>query len=324
MDERTASAANCSELPCLRVDAVPGGGVDETASVAGTFSADIVLEGTGGTVASFQFVLQYNPNVVSAVTPTSVVPGGWDCSLSAPSARLPEDSGYADGDPATAEAYLACFKLDNGAANAPDGVIGRVSFFVVGSGSSNLRLMELLVADDDGVDLIHCSEDVPLGSCTNAAVSTGGAPPPPPPPPPGGGNTCTVAIALDGETVLCTDGSRVRFIGVGSPLGADAGAAWATAVTQWFLAGKTITVQTDGQPVDQFGSRWAYALLIGSDSNEYNISALLIFVGMARHIPDGVNNLHNDWFSAAQNWARTACWNMWDGGNPWGAEAGCF
>lgn len=324
-DERTATAATCPALPCLRVDAVPGGGVDESASVGSTFSADILLEGAGSAVYSYQFVLRYNANVVSAVTPTSFAPSGWDCVLLPPSGRLPEDHTYADGDPATGEAFLGCFGAAGTATAVSNGLVGRVSFFVVGSGTSELRLQNVIVGDGVGIELVSCESpgDVAAGSCTNAAVSTGGTPPPPPPPP-GGGNTCTVAVALDGETVLCRDGSRVRFAGVGSPLGADAGTGWATAVTQWFLAGKTITVQTDGQAFDQFGSRWGYALLIGNDGNEYNISALLIYVGMARHIPDGVNNLHNGWLSAAQTWARTACWNMWDGGNPWGAEAGCF
>jgi hypothetical protein len=132
-----------------------------------------------------------------------------------------------------------------------------------------------------------------------------------------------VQFAIDGETVQCADGSRVRFIGVASPLGADAGTDWARAVTQWFLAGKTITLEKDAQEFDQFGSRWAYPHVTGTNGNDYNISVLLIYVGMARHWPDGQNNLHSDWLAASQVWARTACWNMWDGGNPWAMESGC-
>jgi hypothetical protein len=132
-----------------------------------------------------------------------------------------------------------------------------------------------------------------------------------------------VQFAIDGETVQCADGSRVRFIGVASPLGADPGTDWARAVTQWFLAGKTIALEKDAQEFDQFGSRWAYPHVIGTDGADYNISVLLIYVGMAHHVPDGQNMLYSDWLAASQVWARTACWNMWAAGNPFAAESGC-
>jgi hypothetical protein len=134
---------------------------------------------------------------------------------------------------------------------------------------------------------------------------------------------CLVSYAIDGETVQCDDGSRVRFVGVASPLGADPGADWATNLTQWFMAGKTLTLETDAAPADPFGSRYGYPHVIGTDGNDYNISALLIYIGMAHHLPDGVNVRNDAWFDAAQTWARTACWNMWAAGNPFAAESGC-
>jgi hypothetical protein len=132
-----------------------------------------------------------------------------------------------------------------------------------------------------------------------------------------------VVVALDGETVLCKDGSRVRFIGVGSPLGADPGAAWATAVTTWFLAGRRITLETDVEKFDQFGSRWAYPHWTGNDGQDYNISVLLIYIGMAGHYREGANAAHIEWFDAAQAWAKAACWNLYAPGNPWQHAGAC-
>jgi outer membrane protein assembly factor BamB len=137
------------------------------------------------------------------------------------------------------------------------------------------------------------------------------------------GGQCTIAHAIDGETVQCADGSRVRFVGVASPLGADAGSGWATALTNWLLAGKTLTLEVDATPFDQFGSRYGYPHVRGTDGNDYNVSVLLVYVGMAHHLSDGVNTRHGEWLNAAQNWARAACWNMWASGNPFAAESGC-
>jgi endonuclease YncB( thermonuclease family) len=205
-----------------------------------------------------------------------------------------------------------------------DGVIARVTFDIIGTGTSGLNIISASSGTPEGVPLVACVPD-DRSACLGASVSTSGdvPPPPPPPPPPPNPNACTVQFAIDGETVQCTDGSRVRFIGVASPLGTDPGTDWARAVTQWFLAGKTITLEKDAAELDQFGSRWAYPHVIGTNGNDYNISVLLIYVGMARHVPEAPNLKHNDWLAASQTWARAACWNMWDGGNPWSGETGC-
>lgn len=322
---QTARAASCGSGPCLRVDAVPGGGIDEVASVGSTFSVDIVADQLGGELlGAFQFVLLYNRSVLVAGVPQPLgLPGSFACSPPDPSGDLPEDHVAADGDPATGDAFLVCFTSSSaGVGNQP---IARVNFTAVAAGSSELRLFYASAGTPDGNELFGCEPPGLVGGgCTNASISTSGGGSPPPPPPPGDPNSCLVSYAADGETVVCSDGSRLRFLGVGSPLGADAGAGWATALTNWFLAGKTVTLEFDVTPFDQFGQRFAYPHVIGTDGADYNISALLIYVGMARHVPDGVNTRYDGWLGAAQTWGRTACWNMWSRGNPWGPEAGCF
>jgi endonuclease YncB( thermonuclease family) len=314
---RTAHAADCGGQPCLRIDAVTGGGIDETATVSGVFVADILVQNANNSTEAFQFTLRYNRAVLNALPPGGIVPG-FDCSTLPPSADV-------DGDPSTGDAFLGCFMGIGSATPGSDGVVARVAFAVVGSGSSDLRLTDVVVGGASAETLVACeyANNEPAGLCLGAAVSTSGAPPPPPPPPPPGPDGCNVVSALDGETVLCGDGTYVRFVGVSSPLGADPGADWARALTDWFLRGKTITLETDVTPTDEFGHRFGYPHVIGTDGNDYNISVLLIYVGMARHAPDGTNARYSDWLSASQTWARTACWNMWHGGNPWGAESGC-
>lgn len=137
------------------------------------------------------------------------------------------------------------------------------------------------------------------------------------------GGQCSVAYAIDGETVQCIDGTIVRFLGVASPLGSDPGSGWATAVTNWLFVGKTLTLELDAAPIDEFGHRYGYPHVKGTDGADYNISVLLIYVGMAHHHSDGVNVRYDAWLDGAQAWARIACWNMWAAANPFAAESGC-
>lgn len=321
-----AAAPGCGSEPCMAIDVIPGGGIDGTANVGASFTVDIVVQNVeSNQIGAFQFTLIYNNAVLAAAVPTAHAPG-FDCALLPPSGDLPEDHPNADQDPATGDAFVGCFALEPGA-YVTNGVVASVAFSGVAAGTSGLRLARVAVGDTNGTEVVGCDvpNNVSYGTCGDASVTTsgGGGAPPPPPPPPGGGNTCTVAYAIDGMTVMCTDGSRLRILGVYSPLGAEAGAGWATALTQWFLAGKTITLETDATPFDEFGQRYGYPHLIGTDGADYNISVLLVYVGMARSAPDGMNVRHTDWLNAAQTWARAACWNMWNRGNPWAPESGC-
>jgi hypothetical protein len=303
----------------MRVDAIAGGGIDDTASVSGDFTVDVVLEGGGGNIAAFNFNLAYNPQVVVASTPTNagLESAGFLCDSPPPQGSVDPGDRIIKS-PDSAEAFFSCFQGPN-VQTLHDGPVVHIPFTVVSAGATSLHLVEVSAADNNVVTVISCDpQGTSSGACTDASVSTSGGPPPPP-----SGDQCAVSYALDGETVQCLDGSRVRFVGVASPLGGDAGAAWATALTQWFLGGKTLTLETDATPFDQFGSRFGYPHVIGNDGADYNISALLIFVGMAHHLSDGANVRNDAWFDAAQVWARTACWNMWAAGNPFSAESGC-
>jgi hypothetical protein len=66
-----ATAASCGPGVCMRVDAVPGGGVDEAVTAGGGFTVDIVLQGTDGSVQAFDFDLVYDPTVLAGQPPTN-------------------------------------------------------------------------------------------------------------------------------------------------------------------------------------------------------------------------------------------------------------
>lgn len=317
----TARAAGCGVGPCMRVDALPGGGVDDAAAVADSFTVDVVLTGTAGDVAGFNFELIYDATALAAQAPTNagLPSAAFECGSPAPQGAHARPDG-------SISATFGCFSTDG--TTIGDGPIARVQFTSLRAAASQLELSDVAAANWDAVTVLSCDPGEPAagGGCANASVSTtgaGGPPPPPPPLPPPGADACDVSYALDGETVQCADGSRVRFIGVASPLGADPGAGWARALTQWFLAGKRITLEQDVSLYDEFGSRYAYPHVIGTDGNDYNISVLIIYIGMAHHLFDGTNGKYNDWLAASQVWGRTACWNMWSAGNPFSGESGC-
>ena len=315
-----AFAAPCASLPCVWVDAVSGGGIDSNANVGQTFDVDIyALNFTPNTIGTLRFVLTYDAtrlHVTSGPSTSGLSTSLFDCTVV--NGDLAEIHPFADGNPDTGEAYLYC---DGTAAASPgqNGPIARVEFASYSPGSSPLTLSHVQIGNTAGMEIMSCApvNFAAEGGCHDAAVNFDGPPLPTPPPAP-----CTVSYAIEGNLLQCADGSKVRMIGVGSPVGVERGAEWARTVTNWFLGGRTVGLETDTTLTDGV-ARLAYPHWTDSSGADYNMSALLIYVGMARHTPDGANVAHSDWFNGAQGWARSACWNMWDHGNPWAGESGC-
>lgn len=135
--------------------------------------------------------------------------------------------------------------------------------------------------------------------------------------------TCTVAVVTSGETFSCTDGRSVRMLQVDAPNPGECGGDWAKAALQFiFLTpGRVVGLQYDTTRTDG-GSDLAAPIWIGSDGAPYNLSIVMVYVGLAKAANVGAGNGQlQAWASASQGWAQAAQWNMWAPGKPF--TGGC-
>lgn len=315
-----ALASPCGGSPCLWIDAIPGGPVNASATVGFGFDVDVYADNFAGNIGTLRFTLTYNKTLLSADAPTTAMLSTSLFSCSGATGALPEASPNADGDLATGDAFIYCDGTPMGVGNGP---IARIHFTSLAAGVDTLHLVNTQIGSSAGFEIMSCAPVITTSGYCGPATVTFAAPPvlPAPPLPPAA--PCHVAHAIEGNLVQCADGRRVHFIGVGSPVAAEPGSGWARTVTNWFLGGKTITLETDTSLTDVTGAIFAYPHVIGTDSADYNMSAVLIYVGMAKSTPDGINIAHAGWFDASQSYAKSQCWNMWKAGNPWAGESGC-
>jgi subtilisin family serine protease len=133
------------------------------------------------------------------------------------------------------------------------------------------------------------------------------------------GEPCTIASVEDGESFTCSNGHRVRMLQVEAPQPGACGGDWArAALTYIFLTpGRTVYLQYDDARTDAEGRMLAAPIWRGNDGADYNLSIVLLYVGLARaaEIGDG-NVLLLEWAKASEGWARAAGWNMWAPGKP--------
>ena len=315
-----ALASPCGGSPCLWIDTVPGGPVDSAATVGSDFQVDVYAENFAGNIGTVNFTLSYNKTLLFADAPKTATLSTSLFTCSNATGALPDGSPNEDGDLATGDAHIYCDGTPSGVA---DGPLARIHFVALSAGVDTLHLSHVQIGSNAGLEIMSCAPViVTSGYCAPATV-TFAAPPVLPPPPMPIPLPCHVTHAIEGNLVQCADGRHVHFIGVGSPTGAEAGAGWSRTVTNWFLGGKTITLENDTSLTDGTGAAFAYPHVVGTDGADYNISAVLIYVGMAKSTPDGINIAHVGWFDASQNYAKSQCWNMWKAGNPWASESGC-
>jgi subtilisin family serine protease len=138
------------------------------------------------------------------------------------------------------------------------------------------------------------------------------------------GEPCTIASVEDGESFTCTNSRRVRMLQIEAPNPGECGGDWArAALSGIFLpAGRTVYLQYDSVRTDDDGGLLAAPIWRGNDGNDYNLSIVLLYVGLARAAEVGEGNvLHLDWARASENWARALGWNMWAAGKPF--TGGC-
>jgi len=135
--------------------------------------------------------------------------------------------------------------------------------------------------------------------------------------------SCLVERVIDGDTFVCTGGTRVRLLQINAPEMSDPGGPWAGAALRFLIDDRVARLEFDEVVLDRYGRHLAAPHVTGTDGVEYNISILMVYAGLARAAYYGDNARYLDWARAAETWARAACWNMWAARNPWAAESGC-
>jgi serine protease len=141
--------------------------------------------------------------------------------------------------------------------------------------------------------------------------------------PPPAGDPCTVARVLDGDTFECAGGRRVRMLQIDAPDVGQCGGDWAKAAQQYiFLTpGRVVYLRYD-RLQQEGGFTYAAPIWRGNDGQDYNLSIVMAYVGLARAAQVGAGNVaYFDWARASEAWAAAAQWNMWAPGKTF--NGGC-
>lgn len=125
--------------------------------------------------------------------------------------------------------------------------------------------------------------------------------------------TATVRHALDGDSLVLTDGRQVRLIGINAPeIGVDGrpdqplARAAQRRLAEW-VAGRSVTLRFDIEKTDRHGRALAYVMRAdGAD-----VQAQLAREGLAWCVAIPPNTAHADTYCAAEREARAAKRGVW-------------
>jgi len=120
-------------------------------------------------------------------------------------------------------------------------------------------------------------------------------------------DTCTVAHVLDGDTLHCADGRRVRLLLVDAPDAGRFGSVARRALATLTPAGTQITLETDAVPKDSDGRTLAY-VWIGTDRM---VNQVLVREGFAFFKPSRENQRYAELLRAAEREARNEHRGVW-------------
>ncbi len=136
---------------------------------------------------------------------------------------------------------------------------------------------------------------------------------------------CEVERVVDGDTFICRDGPRVRMLQIDTPELGTCGGQWAKdALAGIFLRpGTVVRLEYDAVRGDRYGRVLAAPIVTGTDGAEYNISIVMVYVGLAKAAYYGDNEGYLAWARASETWARNAGWNMWAPGGPFNGATYC-
>ena len=119
---------------------------------------------------------------------------------------------------------------------------------------------------------------------------------------------CIVRRVADGDTLTCSDGTRVRLIGIDSPERTQGGAYTAARAALLRLApiGDTVRLERDVAPADQYGRRLAWVW-----SGDRLVNETLVREGWAVLYTVPPNVRYAERIAAAQRRARDASAGLW-------------
>jgi hypothetical protein len=102
------------------------------------------------------------------------------------------------------------------------------------------------------------------------------------------------------------------------------GGGWAKAALQYiFLTpGRVVTLDYDTTKTGSGGVTLAAPIARGTDGFDYNMSIVMVYVGLAKAVNLGDGNVKFlQWATDSQAWATAAKWNMWAPGKTY--TGGC-
>lgn len=136
---------------------------------------------------------------------------------------------------------------------------------------------------------------------------------------------CTVERVIDGDTFVCDTGTHIRMLQINAIELDQCGGQWAAAALRniFLRPGTYVRLDYDRVTQDKYGRDLAAPIVTLSDGAEYNISIVMVYVGLARAAYYGDNDKYLAWAKASQAWAQAAQWNMWAPGGPYNGGTNC-
>jgi micrococcal nuclease len=122
------------------------------------------------------------------------------------------------------------------------------------------------------------------------------------------GRPCVVASVHDGDTLRCTDGTRVRLTGIDAPELSQRpfGRTARDGLRRLVARGDTVRLELDVQPTDRYGRTlayvWAGDTLVNDAMLREGLAILLTYPPNVRYV---------DRFTASQRAARDARRGLW-------------
>lgn len=164
---------------CLVLDADPNTPGEQNVRVvplSGNFTVDIVARGipsTGAGVGFFNATILYDPTFLTAGTPTSPLADSNNFNCTNAAGQLDEGDQFADGNPATGDAFIYCYDPVGLIGPSGDVLIARIPFTINTAGTSALRFFSSSLSNEVGANLASCNPvDIQPGAgCLDATVT---------------------------------------------------------------------------------------------------------------------------------------------------------